>query len=189
MNFKINNRKPDFFPKAKGIPRGSMELRTPRQYNRNQPKVEVVIEIPRGSFVKRGWSESVDFISPVPCPFNYGAIPDYIGGEGDLLDAVVLGPRLPRGTRVRVIAQGAVGLTDRGIYDDKLICSNKPLRGWQRHLVLIFFHIYGLSKRLLNFYRGRSGPTYCNGWQNVASAIARARPRSDEDWKGPAVPF
>ena len=115
MNFKINNRKPDFFPKAKGILRGSMELRIPRQYNMNQAKVEVVIEIPRGSFLKRGWNGTVDFVSPFPCPFNYGAIPDYIGGEGDLLDAVVLGPRLPRGKRVSVVAQGAVGLTDRGI--------------------------------------------------------------------------
>jgi inorganic pyrophosphatase len=62
--------------------------------NLQLPQVEVVIEIPRGSFLKRGWDGSVDFISPFPCPFNYGAIQDYIGGDGDLLDAVVLGPRL-----------------------------------------------------------------------------------------------
>ena len=107
--------------------------------NLQMPKVEVVIEIPRGSFLKRGWDGSVDFISPFPCPFNYGAIPDYIGGEGDLLDAVVLGPRLPRGKIVSVIAQGAVGLTDRGMYDDKLICSNRPLTVWKMRLVLISF--------------------------------------------------
>jgi inorganic pyrophosphatase len=153
------------------------------------PQFEVVIEIPRGSFLKRGWDGTVDFVSPFPCPFNYGAIPDYIGGEGDLLDAVVLGPRLPRGKIVSVIAQGAVGLTDRGMYDDKLICSNRPLKVWQRHLVLIFFHMYGLSKRLLNFYRGRPGLTYCNGWGSVAKAMARARPRKDSDWNGPVIPF
>ena len=153
------------------------------------PQFEVVIEIPRGSFLKRGWDGTVDFVSPFPCPFNYGAIPDYIGGEGDLLDAVVLGPRLSRGKRVSVFARGAVGLTDRGMYDDKLICSNKPLRVWQRHLILIFFHIYGLSKRLLNFYRGRPGLTCCNGWGSVANAIARAHPRKDMAWNGPVVPF
>jgi inorganic pyrophosphatase len=153
------------------------------------PQVEVVIEIPRGSFVKRGWGGGVDFISPFPCPFNYGSIPDYIGLEGDLLDAVVLGPRLPRGKSIRIFAQGAVGMTDRGMYDDKVICSYTPLGDKQKHWVILFFHIYALSKRILNFYRGRSGPSYCNGWGSAASAIARSKPRKDVDWNGPVIPF
>ena len=157
--------------------------------NHQLPKVEVVIEIPRGSFLKRGWSGSVDFISPFPCPFNYGSIPDYIGCEGDLLDAVVLGPRLPRGKTVSVLAHGAVGLTDRGMYDDKLICSDKPLATGQRDFVIFFFHIYAFSKRILNFCRGRSGPTYCNGWGSAAKAIARAHPRKDTNWNGPVISF
>ena len=45
------------------------------------PELEVVIEVPRGSFVKRGSSGSVDFISPLPCPFNYGAVPTLLGLE------------------------------------------------------------------------------------------------------------
>jgi len=84
------------------------------------PMLEVVIEIPRGSFMKRGSTGQLDFISPLPCPFNYGSVEDYIGLEGDLLDAVVLGPHLRRGTRVTVQAFGAVSLTDRGMTDDKL---------------------------------------------------------------------
>ena len=91
------------------------------------PSVEVVIEVPRGSFLKRGSTGRVDFISPLPCPFNYGSVPKYLGLEGDLLDAVVLGPRLPAGTRVQAKAWGAVILTDRGMTDDKLICGNHPL--------------------------------------------------------------
>ena len=63
------------------------------------PEVEVVIEVPRGSFLKRGSTGHLDFISPLPCPFNYGSVPSLLGLEGDLLDAVVLGPRLPRGTQ------------------------------------------------------------------------------------------
>src|SRR5205809_3476648 len=86
-------------------------------------ELEVVIEVPRGSFVKRGSSGSIDFISPLPCPFNYGAVPTLLGLEGDLLDAVVLGKRIAYGTRLRVIAWGAVSLTDRGLSDGKLICS------------------------------------------------------------------
>ena len=151
--------------------------------------VEVVIEIPRGSFLKRGLSEKVDFLSPFPCPFNYGAIHEYVGGDDDLLDAVVLGPRLPRGKKVKILAQGAVGITDRGIYDDKLICSDRPIGPLCRQSVLIFFHFYAFSKRLLNLYRRRPGATYCNGWGEAKRAIARATLREETDWKGPKYPF
>ena len=68
------------------------------------PLVEVIIEIPRGSFLKRGSTGELDFISPLPCPFNYGSIPAFIGLDGDLLDAVVLGPRPPLGATTRVPA-------------------------------------------------------------------------------------
>ena len=88
------------------------------------PEVEVVIEIPKGSFIKRGSTGHVDFVSPLPCPYNYGSVPNYVGLEGDLLDALVLGPRLQAGTLLRVKAWGAVTLTDRGMSDDKLVCSS-----------------------------------------------------------------
>src|SRR6476620_11444831 len=114
------------------------------------PTVEVIIEIPRGSFLKRGSTGHVDFISPFPCPFNYGSVPEYIGGEGDLLDAVVLGPRLAAGSRVHVKAWGAVVLTDRGMTNDKLICSDSVLSPSQRRDVLRFFDFYAKCKALLN---------------------------------------
>ena len=153
------------------------------------PEVEVVIEIPRGSFLKRGSTGQLDFISPFPCPFNYGSVDEYVGLEGDLLDAVVLGPRLRRGARVTVKAFGAVGLTDRGLYDDKLICSQHPLTPWSRFLILFFFNFYAKSKGLLNFFRGRAGRNACEGWGDATAAIARARPRSQLPWKGPEIPF
>lgn len=68
--------------------------------------VEVVIEIPRGSFLKRGSNGHIDFVSPLPCPFNYGSVPKLLGLDDDLLDALVLGPRLDVGTRLRVQAWG-----------------------------------------------------------------------------------
>ncbi len=95
-----------------------------REASPEPPEVEVVIEVPRGSFLKRGSTGHVDFISPLPCPFNYGSVPTYLGLEGDLLDALVLGPRLPLGARIRVKAWGAVTLIDRGMSDDKLVCSD-----------------------------------------------------------------
>ena len=152
------------------------------------PQLEVVIEVPRGSFLKRGVSDKLDFLSPFPCPFNYGAVHDYIGLDGDLLDALVLGPRLPRGARVQVKALGAVGLSDRDMYDDKLVCSHLPLQRRQRSIVLLFFHFYGRCKRLLNIYRGLRGRTICEGWGDAKDAIARARPR-DKAWHGSTTPF
>jgi inorganic pyrophosphatase len=68
----------------------------------------------------------VDFISPLPCPFNYGSVPSYLGLEGDLLDALVLGRRLPLGTQVRVKARGAVILIDRGMTDGQTHLQRSP---------------------------------------------------------------
>jgi len=140
---------------------------------------EVVIEIPRWGFVKRGSNNEIDFVSPLPCLYNYGSIPDYVGLDGDPLDAVVLGPRLPRRTKIRMRAYGVIGLTDRGLYDDKFICSAKPLSKRDRFLLLNFFHCYAIFKRVLNFFRRRPGPTACVGWRGVDGALARARHRED----------
>jgi len=152
------------------------------------PMVEVVIEIPRWSFVKRGSSGRIDFLSPLPCPFNYGSVPDRNGLEGDLLDAVVLGPRLPQGARIRLPARGAVGVAERGYYDDKLICSAQPLTQAARCRVLRFFRLYSRAKRLLNGLRGRALDGHCAGWGDARVALARA-PVRDERWTGPRVPF
>ena len=151
-------------------------------------EVDVVIEVPRGSFIKRGSTGRVDFISPLPCPFNYGSVPAYIGLEGDLLDAVVLGPRLPLGAHVRVKAWGAVILTDRGMTDDKLICSEHRVNAAERRMVLKFFRLYAKCKGLLNLWRRRPGRNACDGWCDVTHALARARPR-DESWRGSPVDF
>ena len=149
------------------------------------PELDVVIEIPRGSFLKRGSSDRIDFISPLPCPFNYGAVPKLLGLEGDLLDAVVLGPRLARGTRLKVKARGAVSFMDQGMTDDKLICSAYPLSLRQRHNVLRFFHLYAKCKGLLNFFRGRPGRNACDGWCEASDALMRARPREISWTKSP----
>jgi inorganic pyrophosphatase len=151
--------------------------------------VEVIIEIPRGSFLKRGSTGELDFISPFPCPFNYGSIPVFIGLDGDFLDAVVLGPRLPLGATVTVHACGAVRMIDGGLYDDKLICSHSPISPLKQRLILLFFMIYAKAKSLLNLTRGRRGRNSCEGWHAVESALARATPSAHVDRKGPTIPF
>jgi len=155
----------------------------------NFPQLQVVIEIPRGSFLKRGSTGELDFVSPLPCPFNYGSVENYIGLEGDLLDAVVLGTRLRRGERISVFAVGAIGLTDRGMYDDKIICTTDPATTIRRYPIVLFFRFYAKCKAILNLFRGRPGRNACNGWGDAGEAISRAQPRKDSDWTGPVIPF
>lgn len=152
------------------------------------PEVEVAIEVPRGSFLKRALDGRVVFVSPLPCPFNYGAVPAYLGLEGDLLDALVLGPRLPFGARLRVKVWGAVTLTDRGMADDKLICSERRPSALEIQRVLRFFRFYARCKGLLNFLRRRPGRNACDGWCDASLALARARPLPAA-WSGSPVPF
>ena len=163
-------------------------MTTPMHDPHAAPEVDVVIEVPRGSFLKRGSTGHIDFVSPLPCPFNYGAVPTHLGLEGDLLDALVLGPRLRYGTRVRLKAWGAVTLTDRGMSDDKLVCSAHPPSPAECRAVLRFFHFYARCKGLLNLWRRRPGRNACEGWCDASAAIARARPLP-EGWAGPPVPF
>ena len=152
------------------------------------PVVEVTVEIPRWSFLKRGSNGHVGFISPLPCPYNYGSIDTLIGLDGDRLDAVILGPRLPRGTRGSTTAFDAIGLTDRDMYDDKLICSQQPLSPAERDAMLQFFRVYARAKRLLNALRGQSGETVCEGWSGANNALGRARP-FDDNREGTLVRF
>ncbi|MGH8795577.1 MAG: inorganic diphosphatase, partial [Caldimonas sp.] len=151
-------------------------------------EVTVVVEVPRGSFLKRGSRGRIDFVSPLPCPFNYGSVPTHLGLEGDLLDALVLGPRLAFGTRKRVFVWDAVTLMDRGMVDDKLLCCDHVPSDAERRAVLRFFRFYAQCKRLLNLWRRRPGRNACLGWCGAAAALARARPR-DSSWAGPEIDF
>ena len=152
------------------------------------PEVDVVIEVPKGSFLKRGSTGHVHFISPLPCPFNYGSVPKYLGLEGDLLDAVVLGPRLPLGASLRVKAWGAVALMDRGMTDHKLVCSDAPVAARDRERLLRFFAFYARCKWMLNVLRRQPGRNACDGWLRASQALSSARAR-DDTWRGPSVPF
>jgi inorganic pyrophosphatase len=141
----------------------------------NTITLDVIIEIPRGGFLKRTSSGRIDFVSPFPCPFNYGSADAYVGPDGDSLDVVVLGPRMRRGTRMTAQVVGAVRLIDRGVSDDKLICSNSPIGPVQQFFVLLFFKFYAVCKRLLYLSRGYPSSNYCAGWCDPKAAIARAR--------------
>lgn len=170
------------------MPHRSPSARTPIGADEAAPELEVLIEVPRGSFLKRGSSGRIDFVSPLPCPFNYGAVPGLLGLEGDLLDALVLGPRLRYGERTRVRAWAAVTLTDRGMSDDKLICCEHRPSAAEIDRVLRFFRFYARCKGLLNRWRRRPGRNACEGLCAAREALARARPLPAR-WAGSAVPF
>jgi inorganic pyrophosphatase len=124
---------------------------------------EVAIDSPRFSCVKRRDDGRVDFVSPLPCPFNYGSVPGTISGDGDRIDAVVLGPRLPRHCLRTFSVLGVVRFVDAGQDDPKWVCADRPLRALDRAQLEAFFRVYALAKRVLNRARGRSGATRYDG--------------------------
>jgi len=122
--------------------------------------VEVVVEVPRGGLVKRGADGRIDLISPLPCPFNYGSIPETRAPDGDPVDAVVLGPRLARGARVEARVAAVVRFVDAGVEDPKLICVRHATMGrLDRGTVIGFFRLYAVLKRAINAARRKNGPT------------------------------
>lgn len=127
-------------------------------------KLTVVIDVPRGSFLKRDDDGAIDFVSPLPCPFNYGHVPGTLADDGEACDAVVLGPRLSHGSQSIVVVRGRVDFIDSGRSDPKWICSGAPISPFQRLQVEAFFRFYAMLKRGINRFRGKRGPTSYLGW-------------------------
>lgn len=122
--------------------------------------VQVVIETPRGSLVKWRSNGKIAFVSPLPAPFNYGAVPETRAADGEPADALVLGPRLPRGYAGTFAVHGIVRFLDAGLVDDKLVCGARPPTRLQRLRLDLFFRVYALAKRLGR----RAGPTRYEGY-------------------------
>ncbi|TWT85473.1 Inorganic pyrophosphatase [Posidoniimonas polymericola] len=100
--------------------------------------VNVVVEIPAGTNQK--WETDKQsgrlvwdtkdgvprVVAYLPYPGNYGMIPrtllpKSLGGDGDPLDVLVLGPAVPRGSVVQARVIGVLRMLDSGEQDDKLI--------------------------------------------------------------------
>jgi inorganic pyrophosphatase len=107
----------------------------------------VRIEVPRGGHVKRRPTGEVELISPLGSPFDYGSIIGVQGADGDLADAVVLGPRRRAGEEVTAAVHGVVRFLERGRIDDKWICGEAPSPQEQRRLAR-FFRWYASLKRV-----------------------------------------
>ncbi len=123
-------------------------------------EVEVVLEVPRFSFVKRRPDGRVHFVSPLPTPFNYGSVQNTLAEDGDPLDAVVLGPRRPRGASVRGRLLGVLAFVDHGLWDPKLVVGER-LGSRDARALEHFFSVYARAKRFLD---PGPGPTRFEGW-------------------------
>lgn len=123
----------------------SYTIQANRDYLANIPaqnsngSVNAIIEIPTGSNQK--WEVSKQdsstlhwefkngqprIVKYLGYPGNYGtvpntALPKSLGGDGDPLDIIVLGPAQPRGSVAQVKVIGGLQMLDDGEQDDKLI--------------------------------------------------------------------
>ena len=136
-------------------------------------RVRVRIEVPRGSFLKHRPDGTLDYASPLPCPFNYGSVLGSVAADGDPLDAIVLGPKIDAGVEVDADVRAVVWIRDAGVIDDKLICSTDPLTSRDRQRVDRFFRLYSVTKRALNLVRGCQGITEFEGWADQERASSK----------------
>lgn len=123
--------------------------------------VEVEVEAPVGSFVKRDPSGAIGMISPLPLPWNYGHVVGEMGGDGDPLDAIVPGARRAPGSRATLRVYGVVDFEDAGRTDLKLVCGATGVG--TRAAVAAFFAIYPWVKRAVYAVGGAEGPTRAHG--------------------------
>lgn len=113
----------------------------------SENRVRVVVEIPTGTNAKWEISKAdgllhwerkdgerrvVDYLG---YPGNYGSVPRTLlskdlGGDGDPLDVIILGPPYPRGSIVEAKVIGVLKMTDGGEKDHKLIglSRNSPFQ-------------------------------------------------------------
>src|SRR5262245_9442975 len=102
-------------------------------------QAEVVVDSPRFSHVKRHDDGSIDFVSPLPCPFNYGSVQGTRAEDGERVDALVLGPRLPARTALALPVLAVVRFIDAGQRDPKWVCGARPLTLRDRVELELFF--------------------------------------------------
>jgi len=194
---------PNSFPKS-SVPLAdglsfadNLTLRAPKDFLRGYPAraegglVNAVVEIPAGACEK--WEVKLDgvmrwdmkdgkprHVKYLGYPCNYGIVPqallgEDLGGDGDPLDMLVLGPALPRGTVLPVQVIGVIRLVDDGDKDDKLIAVPKdsPLAKATTVAQLdeLFPGITPILKTWFENYKGK-GALQCSGFGSREEAEA-----------------
>ena len=106
--------------------------------------------------MKRDWIDGrlrVAFVSPFPCPFDYGHVVAEPGEDGLERDAVWLGPRKRSLDCVTGFVAAVVRFDDSGVEDDKWVVSPDGFVSARQVATLRwFFRVYAVVKR--SFGRG-----------------------------------
>ena len=157
-----------------------------------EDEVHIVIEIPAGTNAK--WETTKDgdsiawemldtgprVVQYLAYPGNYGMIPrtllpEAMGGDGDPLDVILLGPAVPRGSVVRARPVGVLELLDTGEDDDKIVAV--PLDGLFseiRDLEALRTGYAGALEILDIWFGSYKGPgvVETGGWRDAGAARA-----------------
>jgi len=119
-------------------------------------RLSVKIEVPQGGRVKRLPDGSIDFVSPLACPFAYGSVLDTLAADGDPEDALVIGEAPKAGEVVERQVWGRVRFVDGGVEDSKWVVGIAPPSEADWRSLDAFFRRYAWAKRLLYVVRMRS---------------------------------
>lgn len=158
--------------------------------------VNVVVEIPAGTTAKYEVDHDTGlmvleqkngaprYVNYLPYPGNYGlvprtVVPKELGGDGDPLDALVLGPAVPRGTVVKAWPIGVLMLKDHGEEDSKILFAavDSPFAGVKniKDLQAKFPGVTDIIQTWFTSYKGldKNGksPMSSDGFQDRADAI------------------
>ncbi|MCB9334760.1 MAG: inorganic diphosphatase [Flavobacteriales bacterium] len=138
--------------------------------------VNVVVEIPTGTVDKwevgknsghMNWQQLEDGprrVKYLGYPGNYGMIPQTylpkeLGGDGDPLDVIVLGPAVERGSIVECKIIGVLELLDRGEQDDKLIAVMKDTPFYEmENITELNEHFKGAMEIITLWFANYKGP-------------------------------
>ena len=152
--------------------------------------VQVVIEIPAGTIDKwelnksngkleweivNGKPRQVNYLG---YPGNYGFIPQTLlskeqGGDGDPLDALILGPAAERGSVQKCKIIGVLKLTDHGENDDKIIAVSQNSQMYKVNDILEMENEFkGVLDILEIWFKNYKGQRFLNsrGYRGKAEA-------------------
>ena len=138
--------------------------------------INVVIEIPTGTTEKWEVDKETgnmkwEFVNDIPrivdyigYPGNYGMVPQTIlpenlGGDGDPLDVLVLGPAVKRGSVIKCKLIGVLKLLDDGEQDDKLIAVMPGTNFYDLNTMdELFANYIGVSNIVQLWFTNYKGP-------------------------------
>jgi len=139
----------------------------------NDSLVNVVIEIPTGTDAK--WEVEKEsgqiaweyrdgeprVVQYIGYPGNYGMVPRTLAGDGDTIDALVLGAPIARGEIVEARIIGVLEMIDEGEQDDKLIAVTTDSHfGRVNNMEELDRHFRGVSTIIETWFENYKGSDF-----------------------------